>query len=35
MAGKAALTSKGISHVFSHVPLKRKETARIIGNSWL
>lgn len=35
MDGKAALSSKGMSDVFSHVPLKRKETTRIIDNSWL
>lgn len=33
--GKAAPPSKGMSRVFSHVPLKRKETAGIIDNSWL
>lgn len=35
MDSKAALSSKGMSHVFSHVALKRKETARIIDNCWL
>lgn len=35
MDSKATLFSKGMSHVFSHVSLIRKETARIIDNSWL